>query len=152
MPVKKIPFSLFIFSAAGFFILSGAETPLPPVKEPKKNRYFQNSGSQMDSLLDRIRFKIFYSWEKSGEYFRLACSSVTDSAAPKQRDAETRIILKKDDLLEKGKQAVRESARRTMQNLSRKGEEIKQDLHKAGEEMKSEVSGEFRKNADQIFK
>ena len=39
-----------------------------------------------------------------------------------------------------------------MQNLSRKGEEIRQDLNKAGEEVKSEVSSEFRKNADQIFK
>ncbi len=152
MPVKKIPLFLLIFSAAGFFILSGAETSRPQGKELEKSSYFQNSGSQMDSLLDRIRFKIYYSWEKSGEYFRLACSSVTDSAAPKQRDAEARIILKKDDLLEKGKQTVRESARQTIQNLSRKGEELKQDLHKAGEEVKSEISDEFRKNTDQMFK
>ena len=151
MSVIKKPLLLFVFTAAGFLV-SGAETSRTPEKEPEKSYYFRNSGSQVDSLVDRIRFKIFYSWEKSGEYFRLACSSITDSTAPGQRDAEARAVLKKDELLEKGKQAIRETTNQAMQNLSRKGEELKQDLHKAGEEVKSEVHDEFRKNADQMFK
>lgn len=118
----------------------------------KKSHYFQDSGSEMDDLLDRIRFKISYSWGKSAEYFRLACSSVTDSLPAKGRDLKAHADSKKDDLLEKGRQAVRETTEQTMRDLSRKGDEVKQDLDKMGNELKSEAVKEIRENTDKMFK
>ena len=153
MPGRNITLFLVFSLAAGFFVLSGAETDVTAKpSEPAKSHYFQDSGSQVDSLLDRIRFKITYSWSKSGEYFRLACSSVTDTLPAKKRDAESRLSIQKNELLEKSKQAVRETTSRTMEGLSQKGEEIRQNLNKIGGELKSEAAEEIRKNTDQIFK
>ena len=153
MPLKTIPFFFFLLMNAGFLMLSADEKDSPASPEPvKKSRYFQESGSQVDSLVDRIRFKISYSWEKSAEYFRLACSAVTDTLPAKARDIKARADSKKDELLEKGRQTVRETTQQTMQDLSRKGEELKQDLNQMGREVKDEAAKEVRENTDKYFK
>ena len=161
MPVKIIPLLFLFLLNTGFLMLSADEkTPAcqdrtrniqAPAAE-KNSHYFQDSGSCMDSLVDRIRFKISYSWEKSAEYFRLACSSVTDSAAKKGRDIKAHAAGKKDELMEKGRQAIRETTEQTMQHLSGKGEEIKQDLNKMGQEIKDDAAKEIRENTDKFFK
>ena len=153
MPGKKIPFLFFFLLNAGFLMLSAGESvPTAPPAPEKKSRYFQDSGLQMDSLVDRIRFKISYSWGKSAEYFHLACSSVTDTLPAKGRDIKAHADSKKDELLEKGRQAVRETAEQTMRDISRKGGEIKQDLNKMGDDLKSEASRELRESTDKVFK
>lgn len=163
MPVKTIPLLFIFLLNAGLLMLSADEKQPVSQSDPKSNqtaapaqetksRYFQDSGSQVDSLVDRIRFKISFSWDKSAEYFRLACSSVTDNAAVKGRDIKAHADSKKDELLEKGRQAVRETAQQTMQDISRKGEELKQDLNKMGREVKDEASKEIRENTDKFFK
>ena len=161
MPVKTIPLLFIFLLNAGFLMLSADEKqPVSQVEPPQtasskqenRSRYFQDSGSRVDSLVDRIRFKISYSWDKSAEYFRLACSSVTDNAVSKGRDIKAHAENKKDELLEKGKQAVRETAQQTMQDLSRKGEELKQDLNQMGREAKDEAAREVRENTDKLFK
>jgi hypothetical protein len=163
MPVRTIPLLFIFLLNAGFLVLSADEKPPVSEADPKntqtastqqenKSRYFQDSGSRVDSLVDRIRFKISYSWDKSAEYFRLACSSVTDNAVSKGRDIKAHADGKKDELLEKGKQAVRETTQQTMQDISRKGEELKQDLNKMGSEVKDEAAKEVRENTDKLFK
>ena len=163
MPVKTFPLLFIFLLNAGFLMLSADEKP--PVSRadqentqtasPKletRSRYFQDSGSQVDSLVDRIRFKISFSWDKSAEYFRLAFSSVTDNAVSKGRDIKAHAESKKDELLEKGRQAVRDTTQQTMQDLSRKGEEFKQDLNQMGREVKDEAAKEVRENTDKYFK
>ena len=163
MPVKTFPLLFIFLLNAGFLMLSADEKP--PVsradqenaqtassKQETKSRYFQESGSRVDSLADRIRFKISYSWDKSAAYFRLACSSVTDKAVSKGRDIKAHADSKKDELLEKGRQTVRETTQQTMQDLSRKGEELKQDLNQMGREVKDEAAKEVRENTDKYFK
>ena len=128
-----------------------SQTTVPgPVPQPK-SRYFTDSGSQVDSLLDRIRFKIDYSWYKSGEYFRLAISSIGDSAETKKRDVESRAAIKKDELLKEGRQAIRNTADQAMRDLGRKGGELKQDIGRMGEEIKTEASRELREKTDRLL-
>ena len=165
MPGKAIQILFILLLNTGFLMFAADEKkPVQPSVQPptqaqpnsavseKKSHYFQDSGSEMDDLLDRIRFKIAYSWSKSGEYCRLACSSVTDSLPAKGRDLKAHADSKKDDLLEKGRQAVRETTEQTMRDLSRKGDELKQDLGKMGNELKDETVKEIRENTDKMFK
>ncbi|MBE6372471.1 MAG: hypothetical protein E7055_10425 [Lentisphaerae bacterium] len=163
MPVKTIPLLFIFLLNAGFLMLSADEkqpvgladrenTQTASPRQETKSRYFQDSGSQVDSLVDRIRFKISYSWDKSAEYFRLACSSVTDNAVSKGRDIKAHADSKKDELLEKGRQTVRETTQQTMEDLSRKGEELKQDLNQMGREVKDEAAKEVREKTDKFFK
>ena len=165
MPFKTIPLLLIFLLNVSGSLLSADEKPPVSQPDPKnvqtqtvspkeetKSHYFQDSGTQVDGLVNRIRFKISYSWEKSAEYFRLACSSVTDNAAAKGRDIKAHADSQKDELLERGKQAVRESTRQAMQDLSGKGEELRQDLNKMGREFKDEASKEVRENTDKFFK
>ena len=163
MHVKTIPLLFFFLLNAGFLMLSADEkqsvsqanqenTQSATPRQETKSRYFQDSGSRVDSLVDRIRFKISFSWDKSAEYFRLACSSITDSAAEKGRDIKAHAESKKDELVEKGRQAVRDTTQQTMQDLSRKGEELKQDLNQMGREAKDQAAKEVRENTDKFFK
>ena len=160
MPVKIIPLLFLLLLNAGFLMLSAdEEKPVGPAgqkttsaRPEKESHYFQDSGSRVDGLVDRIRFKISYSWEKSAEYFRLACSSIKDNAVLKGRDIKAHAEGKKDDLMEKSRQAVRETTEQTMQNISGKGEEIKQDLNKMGREIKDETAKEIRENTDKLLK
>ena len=161
MPVKTIPLLILLLLNAVFTVSGDNEkTSAQPHGQTessspdpnKKSRYFQDSGSQVDSLVDRIRFKIDYSWSKSAEYFRLACSSITDSAQTRGRDLKAHADSKKDELLEKGTQAVRETAKQTMEDISRKGSEIKQEVNKMGQEIKDDASKEIRENTDKFFK
>lgn len=160
MPVKIIPLLFLFLLNTGFLMLSAdeKESSAPDGQKnhasrpEKESHYFQDSGSRMDGLVDRIRFKISYSWDKSAEYFRLACSSITDNASAKGRDLKAHAESKKDELMEKSRQAVRETTKQTMQSISGKGEEIKQDLDKMGREIKDETSKEIRENTDKLFK
>lgn len=153
MPVKTIPLLFIFLLNAGFLMLSADEKkPVSQANKENKSHYFQDSGSQVDSLVDRIRFKISYSWDKSAEYFRLACSSVTDNAVSKGRDIKAHANSKKDELLDKGRQAVRETTQQTMQDISRKGEELKQDLNQMGREVKDGAAREVRENTDRLFR
>lgn len=163
MPVKTIPLLFIFLLNAGFLMLSADEkqtvgradrenTQTASPRQETKSRYFQDSGSQVDSMVDRIRFKISYSWDKSAEYFRLAWSSVTDNAVSKGRDIKAHADSKKDELLEKGRQTVRDTTRQTMEDLSRKGEELKQDLNQMGREVKDEAAKEVREKTDKFFK
>ena len=147
MPRNQIIF--LILMLAGGVVFSAEEKP---ELQPKKIHYFEQSGSQVDSLTERVWFKITYSWEKSGEYFRLACSSVTDSIPAKERDAKARLIIKKDELLEKGKNTVKEAAGQAVQDLSGKGKELRNDLEKMGTDVKNETVKEIRENTDQMLK
>ena len=165
MSVKTIPLLIVLILNAAFpmFAEEKKETPEPPSRQQKpsetqspeqdkKSSYFQDSGSSVDSLVDRIRFKISFSMGKSAEYFRLACSSITDSAQTTGRDIKAHADRKKDELLEKGRQAVRETTKQAMEDISRKGDEIRQDLNKAGQEAKDEAAREIREKTDKIFK
>ena len=155
MPGDRITFLMLmlILMPAGSAVFSAEENAKETTApEPRRSHYFEQSGSQLDSLVDRVWFKIVYSWGKSGEYFRLACSSVTDSVPAKKRDVEARIAIKKDELLEQGKNAVRESTEQAVQELSEKGKEFRNDLDKAGAELKNETVKEIRENADQLLK
>ena len=153
---KKIP----MFSAALLLTclaLSASSVPetdaksaLPAPADPKSH-YFADSGSRIDSLVDRLLFKIRYSWSKSGEYFRLAIASIGDPSETKKRDAEARAAVKKDELIEEGKQAVRNTADQAVRDLERKGGEIKQDLGRMGEEIKTEASRELREKTDRLI-
>ena len=128
---------------------SSQTVPGPAVPQPKSH-YFTDSGSQADSLVDRIRFKINYSWYKSGEYFRLAIASLGDSAETKKRDVKARAAIKKDELIQEGKQAIQNTADQAVRDLGRKGEELKQDLGRMGEEIKTEASRELREKTDRL--
>ncbi len=161
MPVKTIPLLFIFLLNTGFLMLAAEEKKTDSQAEQKQHQtsseekeshYFQDSGSRMDSLVDRIRFKISFSWEKSAEYFHLACSSVKDSAAQKGRDLKAHAAGKKDELMEKGKQTIRETTEQTLQNISEKGGEIKQDLNNMGQEIKADASKEIRENTDKFFK
>jgi len=163
MPVKTIPLLFIFLLNAGFLMLSADEKQPVSQTDPKnaqtashkqetKSRYFQDSGARVDSLVDRIRFKISFSWDKSAEYFRLACSSVTDNATGKKQDVKAHADSKKDELLEKGRQAVRETADRAVQEISGKGEELRQELNKMGRDVKDNAVKEVRENTDQLFK
>ena len=136
-----------VFSASGIPADNAEKKPSPP-----QSHYFQESGAQVDSLVDRVRFKIAYSWDKAWEYFRLACSSVPDAVPAKARDAESRIRLKTDELVEQGRQAVKDTADRTMKDLSEKGREIGDDIKKTGENIKTEAGKQFQENTDRMFK
>ena len=156
MPRTGIPFLfvLLLLTASPCFAAEqpSAPAPAPVENQPPKSSYFQDSGSQVDSLVDRIRFKIAYSWEKSGEYFRLAWFAVGDAGRTKRRDAEARIAIKKDELLEKGKEKAKEAAGEVVRGISEKGKELRDDLSKAGSEVKSETMKEIRENTDQMVK
>lgn len=161
MPVKTIPLLFLFLLNTGFLMLSAEEKktdsqdgpkPVQGVSGEQKSHYFQESGSHVDSLVDRIRFKISFSWEKSAEYFRLACSSIRDNAVSKGRDIKAHADGKKDDLMEKGKQAIRETTEQTMQNISGTGGEIKQELNKVGQEIKADASKRIHENTDKFFK
>ena len=159
MSGKIIPLLFILLLNAAFPIFSaddksGAQpsAQVHPAAPEKKSHYFQDSASEMDNLVDRVRFKISYSWSKSAEYFRLACSAVTDSMHAKERDLKAHAESKKDELIEKSRKAVRETTEQTMKDISRKGEEIKQDLNKMGQEIKNETAKEIRKNTDKILK
>ena len=155
MTRRTIPLLTVFLLAAEFLVFSVPEKPDGSVKTepaPPKSHYFQESGAQVDNIVDRIRFKIAYSWDKAWEYFRLAGSSVTDAVPAKARDADSRIRLKTGELVEQGRQAVRETADRTVKDLTEKGREIRNDLGKAGEDLKTEAEKQLRENADQMLK
>ena len=151
----KIPVLAILICAGSFFVRSDEPKPDMPkpgaTEQTPQSSYFQDSGSQVDRLVDRIRFKIAYSWMKSGEYLRLAFSSVPDSLPAKQRDAEARIKIKTDELVEKGKDAVREAAGKAADTVSEKGVELKKDLEKTGSEIVGEADREIRQKTDKIF-
>lgn len=155
MTRKIIPLFTIVLLAAEFLVFSASEMQGNAAgKKPAgpQSHYFQDSGVQVDNLVDRVRFKIAYSWDKAWEYFRLACSSVPDAVPAKARDADSRIRLKTDEFVEQGRQAVRETADRTMKDLSAKGREIGDDIKKAGKDIKTEAGKKFRENTDQMFK
>lgn len=154
MPRTGIPFLflLMLLTASPCFSAEEPSVPAPAQNQPPKSSYFQDSGSQVDSLVDRIRFKIAYSWEKSGEYFRLAWFAVSDSTHSKRRDAEARIAIKKDELLEKSKEKAKEAAGEVVRGISEKGKELRDDLGKIGSEVKSETVKEIREQTDQTAK
>ena len=155
MTGRTIPLLTVFLLAVEFLVFPASEQPNKDAgKKPAdpQSHYFQESGAQVDSLVDRVRFKIAYSWDKAWEYFRLACSSVPDAVPAKARDAESRIRLKTDELVEQGRQAVKDTADRTMKDLSEKGREIGEDIKKAGEDIKTEAGKKFRENTDQMLK
>ena len=155
MTGKTIPLLTVFLLAAEFLIFSADEKPnAQAVKKPAapQSHYFQESGAEVDNVVDRIRFKITYSWDKAWEYFRLACSSVPDAVPAKARDADSRIRLKTDELVEQGRQAVKDTADRTMKDLSEKSREIGEDIKKTGEDIKTEAGKKIRENTDQMFK
>ena len=152
MPRTGIPFLFFLLLLTACPGVSADEPAAPAKNEPRKSQYFQQSGSQVDSLVDRIWFKICYSWEKAGEYYRLACSSTTDSFPARRRDAEARIAIKKDELIQQGTEKVKEAAGEAVRGLSEKGRELRDDLGKMGGEVKAETVKEIRENTDQMLK
>ena len=155
MTGKTIPLLTVFLLAAEFLVFSGSEMQNNDAgKKPSapQSHYFQESGAQVDNVVDRIRFKITYSWDKAWEYFRLACSSVPDAVPAKARDADSRIRLKTDELVEQGRQAVKDTADRTMKDISAKGREIGEDIKKTGEDIKTEAGKQFRENTDRMFK
>ena len=163
MPVKTIPLLFIFLLNAGSLMLSADEKQPVGQSDPKntqtaspyqetKSRYFQDSGSRMDSLVDRIWIKITYSWNKSAEYFHLACSAAKESGSAKKQETDAPADSKKDVLLEKGRQAVRETTQQAMKDISRKGEELRQDMNKMGREVKDNAVKEVRENTDQLFK
>ncbi|MBO4648826.1 MAG: hypothetical protein J5806_11795 [Lentisphaeria bacterium] len=125
--------------------------PVPGQASQPKSRYFTDSGSQVDSLVDRIRFKIDYSWYKAGEYFRLAIASINDTAEVQKRDIAARAAIKKDELIEEGRQAVKKSADGAIDDLGRRGEELKQDLGRIGETITTEASQEIKEKTDRLI-
>lgn len=161
MILKPVPLLLFLFLNAGF-LLSAADgdmTPKPQSSEPEssaaadrenQSRYFRDSGNQMDSLVDRIRFKISYSMEKAKEYFNLACSSVTDTLPAKGRDLKAHANMEYEDLLEKGRKVVSETTEQAMQDFSRRGREIGQDFSSKGREIGQDISSKGRKIGQDI--
>lgn len=152
LPMPRFPIRfLAILLCAGSFFVRSAETAPAETAEPVRSRYFQDSGSQVDSLIDRIRFKISYSWMKSGEYLRLAFSSVPDSLPAKQRDVQARFEIKKDELVEQGKEAVRGAAGKAAETISEKSGELKEDLSKAGSEIADEARKEIREKTDKLI-
>ena len=155
MTGKTIPLLTVFLLTAEFLVFSGSEMQNNDAgKKPSapQSHYFQESGAQVDNVVDRIRFKITYSWDKAWEYFRLACSSVPDAVPAKARDADSRIRLKTDELVEQGRQAVKDTADRTMKDISAKGREIGEDIKKTGEDIKTEAGKQFRENTDRMFK
>lgn len=145
---------LVLFFLSGSMIAPCQEKKIlkPEPAVQKKSSYFQDSGSYVDNWVDRIRFKISYSWEKSGEYFRLACSSVTDTLPAKSRDAKSKLSIRKEEWMDKGKQAVRDATEKVVRDITDKGNELRQDLNKAGNELKTETVREIRENTDQLLK
>ena len=155
MTGRTIPLLTVFLLTAEFLVFPASEMPSDNTgKKPAgpQSHYFQESGAQVDSLVDRVRFKITYSWDKAWEYFRLACSSVPDAVPAKARDADSRIRLKTEELVEQGRQAVKDTADRTMKDLSEKSREIGEDIKKAGEDIKTEAGKKFRENTDQMLK
>ena len=155
MTGRTIPLLTIFLLTAEFLVFSAAENQSSAAgSKPAvpQSHYFQESGVQVDNLVDRLRFKISYSWDKAWEYFHLACSSVPDAVPAKARDADSRIRLKTDELVEQGRQAVRETADRAIKDLSEKGREIGEDIKKTGEDIKTEAGKKFRENTDQMFK
>ena len=155
MTGRTIPLLTVFLLAAEFLLFSADEKPnAGTVRKPAgpQSHYFQESGAQVDNVVDRVRFKISYSWEKAWEYFHLACSSVPDAVPAKARDADSRIRLKTGELVEQGRQAVKDTADRTMNDLSEKGREIGEDIKKTGEDIKTEAGKKIRENTDQMFK
>ena len=151
MPRFRSKFLIVLFCAGSFFL--GADEPAPDAgKNPAPSHYFQDSGSQVDSLVDRIRFKIAYSWMKSGEYLSLAFSSVPDSVPAKQRDVQARLEIKKEELTAQGREAVRNAAGQAKDAISQTGSELRSDLEKAGSEIADGAREEIRQNADKLFK
>ena len=154
---KKIPMfsAALLLTCLALSASSGTETAagsaLPAPAADAKSHYFADSGSKVDSLVDRFLFKIRYSWSKSGEYFRLAIASLGDSAETPKRDLKSRAAVKKDELIEEGRQAVRNTADQAVRGLERKGGEIKQDLGRMGEEIKTEASRELREKTDRLI-
>ena len=150
-----LPVLAILFCAGSFFVRAeetGPSGQQPAGTEPAaRSRYFQDSGSRVDNLIDRIRFKISYSWMKSGEYLRLAFSSVPDSLPAKQRDVQSRIEIKKDELIEQGKEAVRGAADKAAETFSEKSGELKEDLSKAGSEIVDGARKEIRENTDKFI-
>lgn len=155
MIVRTIPLFTIFLLAAEFLVFPATEMQNNDAgKKPAapQSHYFQESGVQVDNLVDRVRFKIAYSWDKAWEYFRLACSSVPDAVPAKARDADSRIRLKTDELVEQGRQAVKETADRTIKDISEKGREIGEDIKKTGADIKTEAGKKIRENTDQMFK
>ena len=151
MPRFRPRFLIVLFCAGSFFIRS--DEPVPDAgQNPARFHYFQESGSQVDSLVDRIRFKIAYSWMKSGEYLSLAFSSVPDSLPAKQRDVQARLEIKKEELAAQSREAVRNAAEQTRAAISQTGSELRDDLEKAGSEIADGAREEIRQNADKLFK
>ena len=173
MTGKTVPLLTVFLLAAEFLVFSGSEMQNNATgKKPAgpQSHYFQESGVQVDNVVDRIRFKISYSWDKAWEYFRLACSSVPDAVPAKARDADSRIKLKTDELVEQGRQAIKDTADRTMKDITEKGREIGEDIKKTGKDItekgreigedikktgkdiKTEAGKKFRENTDKMFK
>ena len=155
MTGRTIPLLTVFLLAAEFLVFSDSQMQRnDTAKKPSlpQSHYFQDSGAQVDNVVDRIRFKITYSWDKAWEYFRLACSAVPDAVPAKARDADSRIRLKTEELVEQGRQAVKDTADRTMKDLSEKSREIGEDIKKAGEDIKTDAGKKFRENTDQILK
>lgn len=153
---KIFPLLCCWFLTAGGLYAAGTENAARPVPP----HYFQESGAGVDSLVNRIWFKITYSWSKSGEYFRLACSSVTDTLPSKKRDIKARVQIKKEefgkktseiknDLMQQGKETVRDSVNTASDEISREAAELQKELDDISNELREEAGKEIRNRTGQ---
>lgn len=154
---KIFPLLCCLFLNAGGLHAAGTENAARPVPP----RYFQESGADVDSLVNRIWFKITYSWSKSGEYFRLACSSVTDSLPSKKRDIKARVQIKKeefgkktsefkDNLMQQGRETVRDSVSSASDEISREAAELQKELDDISSELREEAGKEIQNRTGQL--
>lgn len=146
--MRKSKYSLLYFflilSFSSLLLIAEEKKSFSDISFPKgneKSRIFQDSGSQVDSVFDRIRFKISYSWMKAGDYFRAAFSAGSDLLPAKKEELKQKTQAQKEALMEKGKDML-DSGRK---NFSK-------ELDKAGDKLKEESAKEIDRTVDGLKK
>lgn len=137
--------------------------PTPEEAKKKPVNVMQRWGEKADFHLNRIRFKISYSFYKSREYFRLAASSPRDAVPKHTRDLKSRLKAKQEDFgkqfsdfrkeaQQKGEEQIRKGVDQISKGFERQKDAVSEHLQKAGKEFRKEAQKEFNKQTDGLFK
>ncbi|OQA86474.1 MAG: hypothetical protein BWY31_01322 [Lentisphaerae bacterium ADurb.Bin242] len=157
----KTTLLVFILLFCILFPLRSAEPKRTPEPAQTPSAY-DRTRMEVDSVLQRVRAKISYSWMRSNEYFRQMVASFEEKAAADTRKVRIKTSAQSEELKKKLNQSKTElgwkaydmyrKSDAVADEISRKTAKVKEEIEEMGKEFYKEASKEVEKNVDSLRK
>lgn len=141
-------------------LLFGVLFPLRST-EPKQTAY-DRTRMEVDSVLQRVRAKISYSWMRSNEYFRQMVASFEEKASSETRSVQLKTAVQTDEFKKKLHQSKKELTGKAndlykksdavSDDISKKTAKVKEEIEEMGKQFYKEASKEVGKTVDSLQK